>query len=148
MDNNLETVKKQFENDRYAKSLGIILDKVTEDTVTMHMQLRDDMLNMYNCPHGAVIYSFADAAFSVLGNNKNNISVALDCSITYHAGPEPGSVLVVEGKTLSQGRKTASYLFNIYTENNGERKPVATMKSISYRTGKQIDPGTSAGTAE
>jgi acyl-CoA thioesterase len=148
MDNNLEIVKKQFENDRYAKSLGIILDKVTEDTVTMHMQLRDDMLNMYNCPHGAVIYSFADAAFSVLGNNMNNISVALDCSITHHASPEPGSVLAVEGKTLSSDRKTASYLFNVYMENNGERKLVATMKSVSYRTGKQIDPGTSAGITE
>lgn len=143
MYNHLETVKRQFENDRYAKSQGIILDTVTEDTVTMHMRLRDDMLNMYNCPHGAVIYSLADAAFSVLANNDNNISVALDCSITYHAGPEPGSMLVVEGQTLAHGRKTASYLFRVYTEKNGKRTPVATMKSVAYRTGKPVDPGKS-----
>lgn len=141
MQEHLETVKKQFENDRYAKSLGIILDSITDETITMHMRLRDDMLNMYNCPHGSVIYSLADAAFSVLANNNNNISVALDCSITYHAGPEPGSVLTVEGKTLSRGRKTASYLFRMYTEKDSERKLIATMKSVSYRTGKPVIPG-------
>ena len=65
------------------------------------MRLGTAMLNFYGRPHGAAIYSLADAAFSVLGNNTNNISVALDCSITYHASPEPGSLLVVEGENLS-----------------------------------------------
>ena len=139
MREHLEVVKKQFERDNYAKSLGIVLDKLTDDTIQMHMQLREDMLNMYNRPHGGIIYSLADAAFSVLGNNKNNISVGLDCSITYHASPDPGTVLVVEGKILSNSRRTAAFLFDVYTEKEGMRKLVATMKSVSYRTGKPID---------
>ncbi|MCX5812530.1 MAG: hotdog fold thioesterase [Proteobacteria bacterium] len=140
MQEHLNIVRKQFDKDNYAKSMGIVLDTLTDETITMHMQLRDDMLNMYNCPHGAVIYSLADAAFSVLGNNKNNISVGLDCSITYHASPDPGTILVVEGKTLSHSRRTASFLFNVYMEKEGIRTLVATMKSVSYRTGKPIDP--------
>ncbi|MBP7176880.1 MAG: hotdog fold thioesterase [Thermoclostridium sp.] len=140
MQEHLDIVKKQFEKDSYAKSLGIVLDTLTDDTIQMHMQLREDMLNMYNRPHGAIMYSLADTAFSVLGNNKNNISVALDCSITYHASPDPGTVLIVEGKTLSHSRKTAAFLFNIYMEKKGMRTLVATMKSVSYRTGKPIDP--------
>ena len=95
---------------------------------------------MYNRPHGGIIYSLADVAFSVLGNNKNNISVGLDCSITYHASPDPGTMLVVEGKILSNSRRTAAFLFDVYTEKEGMRILVATMKSVSYRTGKSIDP--------
>jgi acyl-CoA thioesterase len=137
MREHLEVVKKQFERDNYAKSLGIVLDELTNDTIKMHMLLREDMLNMYGRPHGGIIYSLADVAFSVLGNNKNNLSVGLDCSITYHASPDPGTVLVVEGEILSNSRRTAAFLFNVYTE---MRTLVATMKSVSYRTGKLIDP--------
>ncbi len=140
MQEHLEVVKKQFERDSYAKSLGIVLDRLTFDSIDMHLQLRDDMLNMYGRPHGGIIYSLADVAFSVLGNNSNNFSVALDCSITYHASPDPGTVLTVEGKVLSSTRRTASYLCSVYTEKDGTRTLVATMKSVSYRTGKPIDP--------
>ena len=140
MKEHLEIVKKQFEADEYARSLGIILDELTDDTVRMRMYVREDMLNMFKQPHGGAIYALADAAFSVLGNNRNNISVALDCSITYHASPDPGSLLAVEGETLSMNRHTAAYLFNVYMDKGGTRKLVATMKSVSYRTGKPIDP--------
>jgi len=139
MQKHLEIVKRQFGRDRYAKSLGIVLDKLTEDAVQMHMELRDDMLNFFKRPHGGAIYSLADAAFSVLGNNRNNLSLALDCSITYHENPPPKGTLIVEGETLSTGRRTAVFFFKVYTEKGGARTLVATMKSVSYRTGKPID---------
>jgi uncharacterized protein (TIGR00369 family) len=140
MQEHLEVVKKQFERDNFARSLGIVLDELTDDAILMHMELREGMLNMYDRPHGGIIYSLADVAFSVLGNNKNNVSVGLDCSITYHSSPDPGTVLVVEGKTLSHSRRTASFLFTLYAEKKGVRTLVATMKSVSYRTRKPIDP--------
>ncbi len=140
MQEHLEIVKKQFESDNYAKSLGIVLDELTDNTITMHMQLRENMLNWLNRPHGGAIYALADAAFSVLGNNTNNMSVAIDCSITYHASPDPGTILIVEGETLSATRRTAAFLFNVYMEKEGTRTLVATMKGVGYRTGKPIDP--------
>jgi acyl-CoA thioesterase len=140
MQKHLEIIKRQFEKDRYAKSLGIVLDKLTDDAVQMHMELREDMLNLFKRPHGGAIYSLADAAFSVLGNNKNNLSLALDCSITYHESPAPKGTLVVEGEALSTGKRTAVFLFKVYTEKGGARTLAATMKSVSYRTGKPIDP--------
>ena len=140
MQEHLELVRKRFEHDNYAKSLGIVLDVLTDDTIQMHMQLREDMLNWFNRPHGGAIYSLADAAFSVLGNNNNNLAVALDCSISYHASPDPGTTLIVEGETLSTTRRTAAYLFKVYMEKERTRTLIATMKSVSYRTGKPIDP--------
>jgi acyl-CoA thioesterase len=140
MKEHLGIIRRRFEKDEYARSLGIVLDELTDRAIRMHMRVREDMLNFYGMPHGAAIYALADAAFSVLGNNGNNISVALDCSITYHASPDPAAFLVVEGETLSMNRRTAAYLFTVYAEKEGARVPVATMKSLSYRTGRPIDP--------
>jgi len=140
MQEHLNLVRKRFEQDNYAKSFGIVLDELTDDTIQMHMQLREDMLNWFNRPHGGAIYSLTDAAFSVLGNNNNNLAVALDCSITFNATPDPGTMLIVEGETLSTTSRTAAYLFKVYMEKEGTRTLVATMKSVSYRTGKPIDP--------
>ena len=139
MQEQLEIVRKQFEKDKYAKYLGIVLDELTDDTIQMHMQLREDMFNFFDRPHGGAIYSLADAAFSVLGNNNNNLAVALDCSITFHVSPDLGAILIVEGETLSATRRTAAYLFKVYMEKEETRTLVATMKSVSYRTGKTID---------
>jgi acyl-CoA thioesterase len=140
MQEHLEIARKGFEKDSYAKSFGIVLDELTDDTIRMHMELREDMFNWFGQLHGGAIYSLADAAFSVLGNNSNNLAVALDCSITFHASPDPGTILIVEGETLSTTRRTSSYLFKVYAEKEGTRTLVATMKSVSYRTGKPIDP--------
>jgi acyl-CoA thioesterase len=140
MQEHLELVRERFERDPYAKSLGIVLDELTADTVQMHMQLQENMLNWFARPHGGAIYSLADAAFSVLGNNINNLAVALDCSITFHASPDPGTKLLVRGEALSATGRTAAYLFKVYMEKDGARKLIATMKSLSYRTGKPIGP--------
>lgn len=140
MQKHRDIIQKLFAADEYARQLGIVLDELTGTTIRMHMQLGPAMLNFYGRPHGAAIYSLADAAFSVLGNNSNNISVALDCSITYHASPEPGSRLVVEGENLSTNKRTGSYIFTVYMEKDGDRTLIATMKSVSYRTGRPIDP--------
>ena len=140
MQEHLDIARKGFEKDSYAKSFGIVLDELTDGTIRMHMPLREDMFYWFDQPHGGAIYALADAAFSVLGNNSNNLAVALDCSITFHASPDPGTILIVEGETLSTTRRTSSYLFKVYGEKEGTRTLVATMKSVSYRTGKPIDP--------
>ena len=140
MQEQLEIVKNRFGKDRYSKHLGIVLDELTDDSIQMHMQLRDDMNNWFDQIHGGAVYALADAAFSVLANNSNNLAVALECSITYHASPKPDSILIVKGETLSVTRRTGSYLFKIYMEQDETMKLVATMKSVSYRTGKSIDP--------
>lgn len=136
----LELIKMKFKNDNFAKNLGVILDDLTMDYVKMHMQLKPEMSNFYGRPHGGAIYSLADAAFSVIGNNQNIISVALDCTITYHTSPNPEDILYVEGRLLKQTRKIATFLFTLYTLNNENQNLIATMLSTLYRTGRSINP--------
>jgi len=137
---NLEIVKNQFLQDQFAQKMGIFLDELTSQFIRMHMLLSPEMNNLFGRPHGGAIFALADAAFGVLGNNGNNISVAVDSSISYHNSPTPGSTLWVEGELLSESKKIGSYLFRLYTqdERNKAKINIATMKSTLYRTGKPI----------
>ncbi len=138
--NKIDVITEKFKNDNYARNFGIILDELTENTIKMHMQLKPDMNNFNGRPHGGAIYGLADVAFSLIGNNQNNISVALDCTINYHASPKPDDMLYVEGKLIKQTRKIGTYLFDIYTEPEGIHIIIATMLSTLYRTGKPHEP--------
>ncbi len=138
--NSLELIKERFKEDAFAKLLGIRMDRLTEETVKMHMRLTPDMNNFHRIPHGAAIFALADAAFSVLGNNMNNISVALNCSINYLSSPKPDGILHVEGKLIKQTRRIGTYSFEIYTMEGDSKQIVATMTSTLYRTGKPFDP--------
>lgn len=133
---NLEFIKEKFKNDRFAQNFGIVLDELTENTVKMHLKLTPKMNNFNGKPHGAVIYGLADAAFSVIGNNQNIICVALNCSISYHTSPATDQILYVEGELIKQSRKIGTYMFNLYTKQNGGYQKIATMMSTLYCTGK------------
>jgi acyl-CoA thioesterase len=132
----IELIRSLYDGDAFARQLGIQLDELGDDYVCMHMNVTEQMLNLYGMPHGAAIYALADAAFSVLANNRNNISVALDCTITYHNRPSIGRDLYVKGSTLAVSKRIGSYLFDVYAEDNGRRVPVATMKGTAFRTGR------------
>ncbi len=135
---NIKIVKDKFKEDNFADKLGIVLDELSEDSIRMHMRLDPSLNNFYNRPHGGAIYGLADAAFSVIGNNSNNISVAVECSISYHCSPENGDILYVEGKAISVSKRIGTYLFTLYTLKDEKKTIVATMKSTLYRTGKPI----------
>jgi len=134
----LEIVREKFTSDAFANQFGIILDELGADSIKMHMELRPEFSNFYGRPHGGAIYALADAAFSVIGNNSNNLSVALECSINYHRSPDPGEVLHVEGRRVHETKHVGTYLFTLFTESSGEPNLVATMKSTLYRTGRPI----------
>jgi len=134
----IKIVREKFSRDNYAAKLGVVLDDLTETSITMHLHLDPSLNNFYDRPHGGAIYGLADAAFSVLGNNSNNISVAVECSISYHTSPSSGETLYVRGEVISSSRKIGTFLFTVYTEINGDKNIVATMKSTLYRTGKPI----------
>jgi acyl-CoA thioesterase len=134
----LTIVREKFSNDAFANQFGIVLDDLTATTVHMHMELRPEFCNFYGRPHGGAIYALADAAFSVIGNNSNNLSVALESSINYHASPDPDQILHVDGHRIHETRHIGVFLFTIYTEDGENQNLVATMKSTLYRTGKAI----------
>jgi len=95
------------------------------------------MINGFDVIHGGIAFSFADSAFAFACNNRNNLSMALDTSITFTKSTKPGDVLTAEAKELHNGKSTGLYLITVTNQNNDQ---VALFKGTCFRTGKTLIP--------
>src|SRR5881275_2270399 len=128
-------VQKMMSDDLFSQWLGITILDVREGYSKIQMTVRDEMINGFGIIHGGIAFSLADSAFAFACNNRNNLSVALDTSITFTKATRPGDVLTAEAKELHNGRSTGLYLITI-TNQNGEQ--VALFKGTCFRTGKPM----------
>jgi acyl-CoA thioesterase len=130
-----QVVAKMMQDDRFSQWLGIEVLEVREGYCKIQMRLRDEMLNGFGIIHGGVPFSLADSAFAFACNNRNNLSVALDTSITFTKATKPGDVLTAEARELHNGRSTGLYLITV-TNQSGDQ--VALFKGTCFRTGKTL----------
>jgi acyl-CoA thioesterase len=130
-----QVVAKMMRDDRFSQWLGIEVLEVREGYCKIQMRLRDEMLNGFGIIHGGVSFSLADSAFAFACNNRNNLSVALDTSITFTKATKPGDVLTAEARELHNGRSTGLYLITV-TNQSGDQ--VALFKGTCFRTGKTL----------
>lgn len=132
-----KVVDKMMQEDLFSQWLGIDVLEIREGYSKIKMQLRREMINGFGRIHGGVPFSLADSAFAFACNNRNNLSVALDTSITFTKAANPGDVLTAEAKELHNGRSTGLYLITITNQNNEQ---VALFKGTCFRTGKPLIP--------
>lgn len=128
-----QVVAHMVQHDAFSRWLGIEILLIREGYSKIRMTLREEMLNGFGSIHGGIAFSLADSAFAFACNNRNNVSVALDTSITFTKATRPGDVLVAEATELHNGRSTGLYLVTI-TNTKGEQ--VALFKGTCFRTGK------------
>lgn len=134
----VQVVDNMMAHDAFSQWLGIKVQEVREGYSRIQMELRADMLNGFGVIHGGVTFSLADSAFAFACNNRNNLSMALDVSITFTKAGRPGDVLTAEAKEVHNGRSTGLYLIHV---TNQQQQPVAVFKGSCFRTGKQlVDP--------
>lgn len=128
-------VDKMMRDDLFSQWLGINIIDIKEGYSKIQMKLREDMINGFGIIHGGIAFSLADSAFAFACNNRNNLSVALDTSITFIKATKPGDVLIAEAKELHNGRSTGLYLITVTNQNSEQ---VALFKGTCFRTGKTL----------
>lgn len=128
-------VEKMMQDDLFSQWLGIEVLDVSEGYSKIRLTLRDEMINGFGIIHGGIPFSLADSAFAFACNNSNNLSVALDTSITFTKATKPGDELTAEAKELHNGRSTGLYLITITNQHNEQ---VALFKGTCFRTGKTL----------
>jgi len=131
----LKVVSRMMQDDAFSQWLGIEILEVAEGYSKIRMKLRGQMLNGLGVIHGGIAFALADSAFAFACNNRNNLSVALDTSITFTKATMPGDVLVAEAKELHNGRSTGLYLITVTNQHNQQ---VALFKGTCFRTGKTL----------
>ena len=130
-----DVVTQMMKNDLFSQWLGITVLQIKEGYSKIQMTLREEMINGFGVIHGGIAFSLADSAFAFACNNRNNISMALDTSITFTKATKPGDVLTAEAKELHNGRSTGLYLITVTNQDNEQ---VALFKGTCFRTGKTL----------
>ncbi len=131
----VNVVHHMMEQDAFSQWLGIELLLVKEGYSLIKMTVRAEMVNGFGIVHGGIAFSLADSAFAFACNSRNNLSVALDTSITFNGAIQIGDILTAEAEELHNGRSTGLYLVRI---KNQADKSVALFKGTCFRTNKSL----------
>ncbi len=130
-----EVVQHMMQHDLFSQWLGIEVLEVKEGYSKIKMMVRNEMINGFGIVHGGIAFSLADSAFAFACNNRNNVSVALDVTITFTKAVNVGDELIAEAKENHNGRSTGVYLITIKNQKNEQ---VAFFKGTCFRTGKPL----------
>lgn len=128
-----QVVTTMFSQDAFSQWLGIELLEIREGYSRIKMTIRKEMVNGLGIAHGGIAFSLADSAFAFACNNRNNLSVALDVSISFMKAVQISDELVAEARELHNGRSTGVYLISV---TNQRQEQVALFKGTCFRTGK------------
>ena len=142
MENNMDNQPKPQQvvdhmlvHDKFSEWMGIKVLEIREGYSKINMEIREEMLNGFGIVHGGIPFSMADSAFAFACNNRNNLSVALDVTISFMKALHVGDILTAEAKEIHNGRSTGVYLITL-TNQKGEQ--VGLFKGTCFRTGKTL----------
>ena len=128
-------VSHMMENDFFSQWMDVKVLEIKEGYSKIQMSIRKEMVNGFGIVHGGIPFSLADSAFAFACNNRNNLSVALDVTITFMKAVNPGDILTAEAKEIHNGRSTGVYLILVTNQDNEQ---VALFKGTCFRTGKKL----------
>ena len=128
-------VSHMMENDFFSQWMGVEVPEVKEGYSKIKMTIRQEMVNGFGIVHGGIPFSLADSAFAFACNNRNNLSVALDVTITFTKAVNVGDILTAEAEEIHNGRSTGVYLIHVINQKNEQ---VALFKGTCFRTGKNL----------
>ncbi len=106
----IDEARAYFEGDRFAMESGITLDALGEFSATCSMPITDRHRNANGGVMGGAIFTLADFAGAVAGNNIHRPTVAQQVSCSFLSATR-GSRLVATARCRRNGRATC--VFNI-----------------------------------
>jgi acyl-CoA thioesterase len=131
----IKVVSKMLDHDAFSQWMDVRALEIKEGYSRIQMTIREEMVNGFGIVHGGIPFSLADSAFAFACNNRNNLSVALDVTITFTKAVNVGDILTAEAKEVHNGRSTGVYLITVINQKNEQ---VALFKGTCFRTGKTL----------
>ena len=112
----LDQIRERIAQDPFACFLGVELLELREGHSKTTVTVGEHMLNFLGLPHGGIIFSLADIAFSAACNSYGQVAVALNVSISFLGAVPAGTRLYATATEESRGRRTALYRLAVTTE--------------------------------
>ena len=131
----LEAIKQRVASEPYARKLGLRLLGLEPGYAVVEMDLKSDMVNIFDMTHGGAIFSLIDEAFQISCNAHGTVAVALSMAVTYHRPPTKGGVLRAESKEIYRSTKTATYEIKV---TDAEGILIASCQALAYRKKEKL----------
>lgn len=130
-----KVVDHMMDKDAFSQWLGIQVIEIKEGYSKLQLTVRNEMVNGFGIAHGGIAFSLADSALAFACNNRNNLSVALDVTITFTKAVNVNDILTAEAKEVHNGKSTGVYLITVHNQKNEQ---VALFKGTCFRTNKKL----------
>jgi len=128
-------VDRMLTRDAFSRWLGVEVVEIAERRCVLRMTVRPEMVNGFGTAHGGIVFAFADSALAFCTNSDGEISVALDCTVSYPTAVRPGDVLTATGVQESTTNKIG---FARVTVVNQDGVVVGHFRGTVYRTRKPL----------
>ena len=128
-------IEHMLHTDAFSQWLGIEAVEIKEGYSKIKMKVREEMMNGLNVIHGGIAFSLADSAFAFACNSRNNLSLALEISISFLKPVFIGDELTAEAKEIRNGKSTGVYMVDITNQHD---QLIALFKGTCFRTGKSL----------
>jgi acyl-CoA thioesterase len=130
-----EVFEKMMEKDYCSQWMGIKAIHIADNSCTLSMQVKKEMLNGFGILHGGIAYAFADSAFAFASNSLGRLSVSINGSMHFHKSAEEGDILYAKANAIKVGYKTADYDVNI---TDSKAQLLYSFRGTVYRTSRQV----------
>jgi acyl-CoA thioesterase len=128
-------VKRYFDQDAFARSLGIEVTDIDQGRATARMELSPGHHNSFGVTHGGALFSLADLAFAVAANTHEVVSLSINAHMQYIKATRTG-MLIARAYEVSSSRKLGMYRVDI-TDDTGDI--VATFEGMVYRKKERLE---------
>lgn len=118
-----------FSQDAFAEVLGVEFVEAAEGSATVKMPIKEVHRNSVGTVHGGVIFSLADAAFSIASNSHGQLAVAINAHITYMKAATKG-VLTAKAVEVAKHPRLATYAIDVRDD---EDDLIASFQGMVYR---------------
>lgn len=132
----LASVKKNIEDEPYARLFGIKIIDLKEGYSMVTMKSKKDYDNIFKITHGGAIFSLMDVAFGSAVNSYGTVAVALNININYIKSAHAGNILTAEAKEMSRSNRIATYNITVKNETSGEM--IASAQTVAYLKNEKL----------
>lgn len=127
--------------DATLRSLGLERLSIKAGEATVAMTVQPSMVNGIGITHGGVIFTLADATFSLASNTYNERTVAAHCCISFLQPAKLGDRLVATAKEVERSARSGIYDVSVTLEN----AVIAEFRAHSRVIGGTLLPAATAG---
>jgi acyl-CoA thioesterase len=128
MPDDLEVIKRHFENDRFAASSGVRLVELRPGFARTSLEVEGRHLNSVGIVQGGAVFTLADLAFAMACNSAGKVAVAVNTNLSFLKATRSGT-LHAEATEVARSRKISTCMVRV-TDNAGEL--VALFQGTAY----------------